>query len=364
MRNQNLNEYSPDSVSPPGETLVDILEARAMSQADLAERTGRPKKTINEIIKGKAMITSETAVQFERVLGVPATFWTTREGHYRAHLATVEEEKELRKHTSWPEHFPLREMQRLTWLAEKPAGVELVRELLTYFGIASPASFDPVYVLAGSRFRQSNKFEIDRYALAAWLRRGELEGSRVDCKPFSRQNFSRALEEIRALTKTGPEVFIPKLKELGREVGVAIVFVHELPRIRTNGATRWLSQDKALIQLSYRGKRNDVLWFTFFHEAGHILLHGKKDIFVDSENRESTDKEEEANAFAGDILLPPRDFQPFVARKDFTRNSIQKFAAAIGVHPGIVVGRLHHDKLLRHPAVHADLFMPLRYEES
>ena len=73
------NEYRPSEVSPPGDTLKEILDDRGLTQAELAERMGRPKKTINEIIKGKAAITPETALQLELVLGIPASFWTARE---------------------------------------------------------------------------------------------------------------------------------------------------------------------------------------------------------------------------------------------------------------------------------------------
>ena len=83
MSNVIQNQYTPDYVSPPGETLQEVLEERGMSQAELAERTGRPKKTINEIINGKAAITPETALQLERVLGIPASFWNNRERRYR-----------------------------------------------------------------------------------------------------------------------------------------------------------------------------------------------------------------------------------------------------------------------------------------
>jgi HTH-type transcriptional regulator/antitoxin HigA len=363
MPHETDSEYSPDDVSPPGDTLVEVLEARGMSQAELAERTGRPKKTINEIIKGKAMITSETAVQFERVLGVSASFWTTREGRYRTHLAMLDEAKELEKFVTWPGRFPVREMQRLKWLPHVSPGVSLVRELLTFFGIASPSNFDPLYVVAANHFRQSAKLPVDHCALAAWLRRGELDGLDMKCEPFDRQKFVEALDQARALTKEEPEAFVPKLQALGRAAGVAIVFVRDLPKTRTNGATRWLSQDKPLVQLGLRYKRNDILWFTFFHEAAHILLHGKKEVFVEGENREMTEKEREADAFSAEILLPERELRPFKARGDFSGAAIERFAAGTGVHPGIVVGRLHHDQLLHHSA-HTDLIMRLRWVDE
>jgi addiction module HigA family antidote len=72
-RKQN-NQFVPDYASAPGSTLLETIVERGISQAELAERTGRSKKHINEIIKGKQPITAETALQLERVLGVKADF--------------------------------------------------------------------------------------------------------------------------------------------------------------------------------------------------------------------------------------------------------------------------------------------------
>ncbi len=89
--------FLPDYAVPPGETLFENLDAIGMSQVELAERTGRPKKTINEIIKGKAAITPETALQFERVLGIPAGFWNNLERNYQETLARIKIKKGHRR---------------------------------------------------------------------------------------------------------------------------------------------------------------------------------------------------------------------------------------------------------------------------
>ena len=83
------NKYSPDSVSPPGETLLETIEALGMSSADVAKGTGLSMKTIHKIIKGKAPITPELSLELERVLGVPASFWNNRERHYRKNLNRI-----------------------------------------------------------------------------------------------------------------------------------------------------------------------------------------------------------------------------------------------------------------------------------
>ena len=118
MTERIQNQYVPDLVSAPGETLEEVLETRGMSQAELADRTGRPKKTINEIIRGKAAITAETAIQFERVLGIPASFWMAREQNYREAIARTKEFESLESQAEWLRKIPYKAMAKLGWVAE------------------------------------------------------------------------------------------------------------------------------------------------------------------------------------------------------------------------------------------------------
>ena len=159
--------------------------------------------------------------------------------------------------------------------------------------------------------------------------------------------FQDTLEEIRSLSLEHPKNFVPRLKELCLSAGVVVLFVPELPECRVFGATRWIDNNP-VIQLSMRYKSNDHLWFTFFHEAGHILKHGRRDVFIEFKgiDREKEDEEEEADIFARNKLIPPVAFKAFIQRGIFTYAEIVGFAGEIGVAPGIVLGRLQHDGIL------------------
>jgi HTH-type transcriptional regulator/antitoxin HigA len=337
------NEYIPDVVSPPGETLLEMLEERGMSQADLAERTGRPKKTINEIIKGKATITPATALQLERVLGAPASFWNGREQHYRENLARQAERDSLEGQVDWLNQFPIKAMVDLGWLKGLDDPVEFLGEVLNFFGIATPTRWQKVWQEAGAAFRQSPVFESDPFAISVWLRKGELEAQQMDCAPYDSERFISALSAMRELTTQPPQVFQPETVRLCAEAGVAVAFVPELPKVRASGAARWLTPNKALIQVDLRYKTDDTLWFTIFHEAGHILKHGKRDVFIEDGDSHD-DKEKEADQFAADFLIPPEEYGQFMPRTGhYSKAEIIDFATSLRIAPGIVVGRLQHD---------------------
>ena len=323
-----------------------------MTQKELANRMGRPLKTINEIVKGKAAITAETALQLERVLGVPASFWINLEKNYREALARKRDEERLSGQLAWLKQFPVGAMVRAGWIQGKEK-VGQLREALRFFGVASPDQWHALWAEPGVSYRKSRVFTSDPGAVTAWLRRGEVEAQGVQCRPYDSSRLRSTLEQMRALTTKPPEVFQPTSVRLCAESGVALVFVRELPKLRISGATRWLSPTKAMIQLSLRHKTDDHLWFSFFHEVGHILLHGKRAVFIDHDGAPRDAREAEADTFAADILIPRSDFAQIRAMSSLGEADVRRFAQQIGVSPGIVVGRLQHEGLLPYNRLNA-----------
>jgi len=345
--------YQPDTVSPPGDTLLDLLEERGMTQAELAERTGRPHKTINEIITGKAMIMPETAIQLERVLGAPAEFWNQREAHYRAFLARQKELDNLSKSKDWLKQFPLKEMIKRNWVQDCKSHVaDQMIAVLNFFGVATPEQWENGWTKRRLAFRKAMNLKSDIGAISVWLRQGEIEGEKIQCAPFDKKMLAISFHEIRMLTReNNPKIFIPKLKDILAKSGVATVFVKPFKNVPVYGASCWLNSSKALIQLSLRGKTTDKLWFTIFHELGHILKHSKKELFIDIDNKltRKSPEETEADEFASETLIPSEKLEGWIKKcPSFNAKQLIDFANEIGISPGIVVGRLQHMQHLQH----------------
>ena len=344
------NEFHPDVAFPPGETLQEMLDALEMTQAQLSNRMGRPKKTINGIIKGEVAITPDTAIQLERVLGMPAGFWNTLEYKYQEYLARLREQEALAAQARWLKEIPVADMARLGWIEQHRDPARQVQEILTFFGVASLEQFWTVW--ANYRYhvelRKSDKSVWG--SIYAWLRMGEISSRSIEVAPYDPQTFQKALFKIRALTVEHPDIFVPEVKKLCSEAGVAVVFVPQLPETRSSSAARWLTPKKALIQVSLRYRTDDQIWFSFFHEAAHILLHGKRPIFLDGDKMVSKEGlEEKANQFAADFLIRQDDLKRFVAGhagKRVSKVSVSRFAESLGIAPGILVGRLQHEGYL------------------
>jgi Zn-dependent peptidase ImmA (M78 family) len=228
------------------------------------------------------------------------------------------------------------------WLQISNDPVEILGDVLNFFGIATPTQWAIVWESCVA-FRQSPVFESDPFAVSVWLRGGEIKAQQIDCATYDSERFLCALSSVRKLTTQDPEVFQREAIRLCADAGVAVAFVPELPKVRASGAARWLTPNKALIQVNFRYKTDDQLWFTFFHEAGHILKHGKRDVFIEDGDLHN-DKEAEANKFAADFLIPPLEYRRFTHRTGYYRKAeIIEFAEQLEIAPGIVVGRLQHD---------------------
>ena len=338
--------FSPDYSVAPGATVADLLDELQMTQTDLARRLGVSLKHLNQVINGSASISADLALGLEKVFDLPADFWLSRDAAHRAHIARTEERVDLRSAVRWAEKFPIAELKKREFLPVDLEGAELVASLLRFLGIASPEQWhDPTVA-----FRKSQKTESDRYALAAWLRVGELEARDIECEAFSADRFRDALDQVRRLTREDVSVWQTKVVEVCANAGVAVVIVDAFNTARANGATRWISPTKAIVQLSLRYKWEDIFWFSFFHEAGHVLLHRKKELFVEtSGSRESEDPalralEDEADRFASRTLIPTNFERALYA---LSISDIPEFAERVGVAPAIVVGRLQHEKRIR-----------------
>ena len=327
----------------PGDTLSEHIEYTSMTQAELADRMGRPKKTINEIIQGKAQITPETAIQLERVVGIPADFWLELERRYRLKLAEIDEAETLLQAKEWAKRFPCKEMKAKGWIAFDGSSANAGKALLSFFNVASPEVYETFYhgQVYATAYRMSEKNSKDPYAVAAWLRQGERQAELLQVPDFDRNAFVETLQEIKKLVISGADDFFPELQELCRKAGVKVVHTPCLPKAPLHGSTRWV-KGNPLIQLSNRLNRNDIFWFTFFHEAAHILKHNKKDVFVEGMEYSCNGKEKEAEAdsFAEECLMSRKEEKEIVESGAFEKQDIQRFATKIGTHPAIVAGRL------------------------
>lgn len=336
--------FTPDYAVPPGSTLRETLEHRRMSQAEFARRADLSTKHVNQIIQGDAPITADTAIALELVTEVPAEVWNGLEAHFAATTKRLQTRRAMTdEDRAWVQAMPVPELIRRRYLPDVKDPGARFDGLLRFFGVANRNAWNAIWGDPEASFHRSTAFRSKPEATAAWLRIAELRAAHMPTDAFDRNAFKEAAAEIREwVGQPIDRDLIERMQVRMAQAGVALVIVPEIEGSRASGATRWLSSDKAVIAMSLRYKADDHFWFTFFHEVAHVLIHGKRQIFIheerDRKGADSSGQEAEADRYSSDVLIP-RPMLPRL-RNVSGEAEIKAFADELDLAPGVVVGRM------------------------
>ncbi len=339
LKSKNRFGFEPDYAIPPGETLKEVMESLNMTQKELAIRTDVTVQTLNRIFKGIQPISYGTSNKLELATGVPARLWNNLEAQYRGQLVKLKERKQLETDLDWLTNIPINELVQRNVIEKKKDKVLILREALKFFGVSSVSAWHALWAQPAVAARRSKCFETRPGPAATWIRLGETQAQQIVCRDYSKNRFYNALENIRGLTVKEPDDFIPEMISLCADSGVAIALVPEMKKVPWHGATKWLSATKAMVLLNLRGKAEDQFWFSFFHEAGHVLNDRKKDLFINDGN-EDDPNEKKANVFAAQFLIPSTYDRIIRCLK--SKADIIRIANELQIAPGIVAGRFQH----------------------
>ena len=356
-----FNQYYPESVTHPSEFLIEALEEKNMNAKEFAVKTGKPENTISAVLKAKSSITPIMAILFEQVLNIPAHFWMESQKNYDEYKARLDYQVSINNAKEWVKGFPYAKMANLGWIEKTRKIEEKVINIFNYFGVASQKGFEDYYFNQKTQvsFRISLKNQENALAIASWLRHGELQAEKMNVANYNSTELKKTIPIIKDLMVRHPNDFFTELQSICSKVGVKVVYTPCLPKAPIHGSTRWLG-GSPLIQLSGRYKRNDIFWFTLFHEIGHIILHGKKYISIENIDIDGEIKEyeNEADDFASNCLLSKEQEKEILKNKKLFSDDIIVYARKFGTHPACIIGRLQHLKKIKF-GVGNDFFKPI-----
>lgn len=335
------SEAQFDFAPRPGRLLQRELDARSISQAQLAARTGLSPKHINLVIKGTAPVSADVAVMLEQVLGTSAETWLRLEATSQAHEARSERREALRGFIDWAAAFPRQLLIERRVINGDDAGTDVVEKLLRFFNVASPTAFEKTWLEPQASYKRSQNHTIDPNLTALWLRISEsyAEGFIEAAPEYDPVKLRSIAASLPRLTVDEPRIAFSRAKELLLSAGVVLVFVPEIASTRISGVSRWVN-GTPMIAVTSRYKTLDGLWFTLLHEIAHVLLHPKRSTFVDGSLKADDDadaQETAANAFAQDHLVPPA-YQDRLARIH-TAAGVSELARELNVSASLVAGQ-------------------------
>jgi plasmid maintenance system antidote protein VapI len=329
--------------SSPGETIRNAILSRDWSVERLAAETSLDEEVVLTLLDGSTPMTVDLANRLAATVGGTARFWLSRDVRYREQLEWVEADR-------WTSMLPLSEMARMGWIEDRPGDwKQRVLSSADFFGLDSVGDLRKGGIrLAQARYRSTPETMEQQAAVAAWVRRVEIEAQDSVRSPWSVDGLRDVLPEITALSRIAdPTVFVPELQRICAEVGFAVAVVRPPSGCPVSGVAMSLESGERVIGLSGRFMSDDHFWFTFMHEVAHLVLHDDP-VCVDDIDLERTrtadDKEVEADELASRILLPDR--QLAALGRDPSPMAIHGLGVRAGVANGVIVGQLQHAGLV------------------
>jgi len=336
-------------LSCPGDLIDETLETIGMSQAELAERLGRSAKFVNELIKGKAHITSDVARALEVVIGYTAKGWLNIDREYQDELMEIEQLEFAEECLNWVDKFPLPFMKKKGIVPDIKNKEKIVSSLLSFFRVKSPNEYNQIYNESSIAFKMELKYTKNPEAIAVWLRIGELDADELNLKPFNKSKLKKSIPQLQRISYKMENGWHIELKKLFSECGVAISYTPMIKKAPIYGAARWIKNKTVpLIQVTDRGKDANKFWFTIYHELGHILLHGKKDIFIEGdaatlhELKMDQVKENEADRFAEKALFTESQLRTLedLIKGTVTKSLVLRLSKSMKVNKSFIVSKL------------------------
>ncbi len=325
----------------PGELVNSMMVEREWSQSDLAYVLGMTTATVNQILKGKRPITAEMAKLLGVAFGVAAETFAEVQARWNIRSAP-DPSDDVRVRAKTQFRYPLREMIKRGWIGDVRDGFDLHGELCHFFGVND---LDSVPLMAHAAKKTS--YDDVPGSQLAWLFRVRQIAKQMPTPRYSPDKLRSSVEQMK-LFRDAPEEarHVPRILH---DAGVRFVIVEGLAGGRIDGVCFWLDGQSPVIGLSTRFDRIDNFWFVLMHECAHVLHgHGRDAEIIDAdlgaESGSESEEERIANDEARDFCVPKDKMLSFYQRKHpfFSDVDVRAFAKINGVHPGLVVGQIHH----------------------
>lgn len=346
----NILEYKDIMAFHPGYYIAEIIEDMGISQIEFATRLGTTGKTVSKLVNGQINLSNELAKKISVMMGTSVELWIDLQRTYDQKVLEIERERDFDSQEMIARQIDYSYFVKVIGLPAVSNIREKTSNLCKYFMISDLRILKEPDFLVNFRTGISNVEEKNIINSRAWIQTAINLSKDIKTESFNVKKLMAYLPELRSMTVQSPSIFYPRMKEIFAECGVAFVLLPHLKNSGVNGAVKWVSPSRVVLAMNNRGLDADKFWFSLFHEIKHVLQQKIKTVFISMKEAEMQDiddsLEAEADSFATNYLIPSDKLRAFAPSKYTSDEEICRFAKAIGIHPGIVAGRLQHEKII------------------
>lgn len=346
----NIAAYKDVMAFHPGYYVAELIEDMGINQAEFATRLGTTPKTVSLLVNGQADISKDLAKKLSVMTGTSTSLWLNLQSAFDQKCLEIEAERDFDEQADIAKQIDYRYFVENIGFPKTSDRRKRVAAYCQFFAVADLRVFTKPDFLVNFRSGAAPNTEKNIINSRAWIQTAITISKDIHTEPFSAAKLKQAIPELRKMTVERPDVFMPKMRAIFADCGVVFVVLPHLKNSGVNGAVKWLNDDRVILAINNRGLYADTFWFSLFHEIKHVLQQKTKAVFISSDIEELNDinkkLEQEANEFAANYLIPPAELRKFAPTQYTTDAEIVSFADSIGIHPGIVAGRLQHDKII------------------
>lgn len=343
----NKIEYKNIMAFHPGYYVAEVIEDMEITQEEFATRLGTTPKTVSKLLSGQINLSNDLAQKLSIMLGTSIEVWLNLQKIYDQKKLEIEKEKVIDEQTTIIDLIEYKFFVDNGFLAPVRKSEEKIINLCSYLKVANLSAFRERDFLVNFRTGVSQVQAKNLINAQIWIQTAMNIAKETQVKVFNAELLRNYIPVIRQMTMQPPEIFIPRLREIFCECGVYFILLPHLKNSGINGAVRWVGAEKVILAMNDRRSYADTFWFSLFHEIKHVLQQKLKTTFISASIQEmmQTDEnfEQEADAFAQEVLIPKEEYLKFAVKSYYSDAEIVAFAQSIGIHTGIVIGRMQHD---------------------
>lgn len=346
----NVTEYKELVTFHPGYYIADIIEDMEITQAEFATRLGTNTKTLSCLINGQANISNDLAKKLSVMMGTGEEVWLNLQSVFDQRIIEIQKERDFDEQTYLARLIDYKYFVDVVGLSATKTTHDKIINLCKFFKVSDLRIMMTPDFLVNYRTGICSANEKNIINSRAWVQTAINFSQKIETEAYNAEKLKSFLPKLRSMTCQKPEIFFPRMRQIFAECGVAFVFLPNLKNSGVNGAVKWINEDRVVLAMNNRRLDTDIFWLSLFHEIKHVLQKKTKTTFISYSEKEMIEVnkqlEDDADVFASNYLIPPAALRKFAPSKYTTDDEIIEFAKAIGIHPGIVAGRLQHDGIL------------------